>query len=115
MTRMTAAAGRKITVLRGDGVTLAEAGDEFLSTNRVANPNTHRAYASAIDRTIAEVGGGTRRLAEVTDEQIGDALAALWGGCKPATWLRHRRLHLRLVRHSRRPRGHRRDVQRDRL
>ena len=64
---MTAAAGRKITALRGDGVTLAEAADEFLSTHRVANPNTHRAYASVIDRTIAEIGGGARRLADVTD------------------------------------------------
>jgi hypothetical protein len=40
---VTAAADRKITVLRGSGVTFAEAADEFLSTHRVANPNTHRA------------------------------------------------------------------------
>ena len=62
---MTAAAGRKITVLRGDGVTLADAADEFLSTHLVASPNTHRAYASAIDRTITAAGVGTRRLADV--------------------------------------------------
>jgi hypothetical protein len=67
---MTATAGRKITALRGDGITLAEAADEFLSTHRVANPNTHRAYASAIDRTIAEIGGGARRLADVADSEI---------------------------------------------
>lgn len=87
---MTAAAERKITALRGDGVTLAEAADEFLSTHRVANPNTHRAYASVIDRTIAEIGGGARRLADVTDTEIGDALATLWGASKPATWNRNR-------------------------
>jgi integrase len=87
---VSAAAERKITALRGDGVTLAEAADEFLSTNRVANPNTHRAYASAIDRTIEQAGGGARRLADVTDTEIGDALAALWGASQPATWNRNR-------------------------
>jgi integrase len=87
---MTAAAGRKVTALRGGDVTLADASDEFLSTHRVTNPNTHRAYASAIDRTIAAVGGGTRRLADVSDEEIGDALTGLWGGCAPATWNRNR-------------------------
>jgi hypothetical protein len=56
-----AAAGRKVTALRGGGVALADAADEFLSTHRVANPNTHRTYASAIDRTIAAVGGPARR------------------------------------------------------
>ena len=34
-------------------VNLGDAADEFLSTHRVANDNTRRAYASAIDRTIA--------------------------------------------------------------
>ncbi|MFD0852375.1 hypothetical protein ACFQ07_09080 [Actinomadura adrarensis] len=51
---------RKIAALRGDGVTLAAAADEFLSTHRVANRNTRRAYASAIDRTIEAVGGCDR-------------------------------------------------------
>ncbi|MEU7004942.1 tyrosine-type recombinase/integrase [Nonomuraea sp. NPDC046570] len=60
------------------------------STHQVANPNTHRAYASAIDRTIAEIGGGARRLADVSDTEIGDALATLWGASKPATWNRNR-------------------------
>ncbi|GLY76067.1 hypothetical protein [Actinoallomurus iriomotensis] len=87
---MTTAADRKVTALRGGGVTLADAADEFLSTHRVANLNTHRAYASAVDRTIAAVGGGARRLADVADSEIGDALVALWGGCAPATWNRNR-------------------------
>jgi len=87
---VSAAAERNLTALRGNGVTLADAADEFLGTHRVANPNTHRAYASAIDRTIAAVGGGTRRLADVADTEIGDALTALWGGCAPATWNRNR-------------------------
>jgi integrase len=87
---MTPASERKITPLHGDGITLAEASDEYLSTPRVANPNTHRAYASAIDRTITELGGGSRRLADITDEEIGDALTTLWGDCAPATWNRNR-------------------------
>ncbi|GAA0937794.1 hypothetical protein [Nonomuraea longicatena] len=58
---MSTAAERKITELRGDGVTLTAASEEYLSTARVANPNTHRAHASAIDHTIAQLGGGTRR------------------------------------------------------
>ncbi|MFG2088517.1 tyrosine-type recombinase/integrase [Spirillospora sp. NPDC048824] len=80
----------KITALRGSDITLASAADEFLGTHRVANPNTHRAYASAIDRTIATVGGRDRLLADVTDTEIGDALTTLWGSCAPATWNRNR-------------------------
>ena len=87
---MSAAAERKITALRGDAVTLADAADEFLGTHRVANPNTHRAYASAIDRTIAALGGRDRLLADIADTEIGDALVALWGECAPATWNRNR-------------------------
>jgi integrase len=87
---VTAAAERKITALRGNAVTLTAASEEYLSTARVANPNTHRAYASAIDRTITALGGGDRRLTDVTDEQIGDALITLWGERKPATWNRNR-------------------------
>ncbi|ROO86388.1 site-specific recombinase XerD [Actinocorallia herbida] len=84
------AAGAKATALRGGVVTLADASDEFLSTHRVANDNTRRAYASAIDRTIGAVGGRDRLLADVTDTEIGEALTALWGGCAPATWNRNR-------------------------
>lgn len=56
---------------------------------RTANPNTHRAYASAIDRTI-DVLGRDRPLADVTDAEIGAALTELWGRCAPATWNRNR-------------------------
>ncbi|MEV3986914.1 tyrosine-type recombinase/integrase [Nonomuraea sp. NPDC049758] len=84
------AAEAKVTALRGAAVTLADAADEFLSTHRLANPNTHRAYASAIDRTIAAVGGRDRLLADVADAEISEALTALWGGCAPATWNRNR-------------------------
>ncbi|MFI6180347.1 tyrosine-type recombinase/integrase [Nonomuraea sp. NPDC051191] len=84
------AAAAKVTAIRDAGVTLADAADEFLATHRVANPNTYRAYASAVDRTVATVGGRDRLLANVADAEIGDALTFLWGGCAPATWNRNR-------------------------
>jgi integrase len=86
---VNAAPGRTVSLLRGDGVDLPAAAEQFLSTNRVGNPNTHRAYASAIDRTVALLGGG-RLLAEVADDEVGAALTQLWGGGAPATWNRNR-------------------------
>ncbi|MGW4472490.1 hypothetical protein ACWENQ_22715 [Nonomuraea sp. NPDC004354] len=82
-------AASKVTALHGGGVSLAAAADAFLTTSRTANPNTHRAYASAIDRTIARLGRD-RPLADVADAEIGAALAELWGRCAPATWNRNR-------------------------
>ncbi|WP_406314658.1 tyrosine-type recombinase/integrase [Streptosporangium sp. NBC_01639] len=78
-------AAPKVAALRGGHVTLAAAADAFLATARTANPNTHRAYASAIDRL-----GRDRPLAEVTDAEIGTVLADLWGTSAPATWNRNR-------------------------
>nr|SBO96688.1 Mobile element protein [Nonomuraea gerenzanensis] len=46
-------AAPKISALRGGHITLAAAADAFLATPPTANPNTHRAYASAIDRVTA--------------------------------------------------------------
>jgi len=82
--------GAKVTAIRGAAINLGDAADEFLGTHRVANDNTRRAYASAIDRTITAAGGRDRLLADVADSDIGDALTALWGGCAPATWNRNR-------------------------
>ncbi|MEV0590407.1 tyrosine-type recombinase/integrase [Nonomuraea cavernae] len=79
----------KIAALRGGHVTLAAAADAFLATPRTANPNTHRAYASAVDRVIDRLGR-ERPLAEVTDAEIGQALTELWGTSAPATWNRNR-------------------------
>lgn len=88
--RRTVTAAARVTAIRGAAVTLADAADAFLGTHRVANPNTHRAYASAIDRIIDRAGGRGRLLADVADSEIGDCLTALWGGCAPATWNRNR-------------------------
>ncbi|MGW4667196.1 tyrosine-type recombinase/integrase, partial [Streptosporangium sandarakinum] len=73
----------KVTALRGGGVSLAAAADAFLATPCTANSNTHRAYASAIDR-VAALLGRDRSLADVTDAEIGAALTELWGRCAPA-------------------------------
>ncbi|WP_344921676.1 site-specific integrase [Streptosporangium oxazolinicum] len=82
-------AAPKVAALRGGNVTLAAAADAFLAIPRTANPNTHRAYASAIDRTIDRLGRD-RPLAEVADTEIGAALGELWGASAPATWNRNR-------------------------
>ncbi|MFI6180417.1 hypothetical protein ACIA8R_33085 [Nonomuraea sp. NPDC051191] len=79
----------KVSALRGGHVTLAAAAATFLATQRTANPNTNRACSSAIDRVIDRLGRD-RPLAEVTDAEIGTALAELWGASAPATWNRNR-------------------------
>ncbi|MEU8252348.1 hypothetical protein [Nonomuraea sp. NPDC048916] len=65
-------AAPKVAALRGKDVSLAAAADAFLATPRTANLNTHRAYTSAIDRTIALLGRD-RPLADVADAEIGAA------------------------------------------
>jgi hypothetical protein len=79
----------KVTALRGELVTLQAAAAAFLSSPRMSNPNTRRAYAGAIDRVMAELGPGAL-LAEVADEQIGNVLQEAWGGAAPSTWNRNR-------------------------
>ncbi|MFC4117921.1 hypothetical protein [Nonomuraea zeae] len=61
----------------------------WLSASRMANATTHRAYASAVDRTIDRLGRD-RPLTGVTDAEIGTALADLWATSAPATWIRNR-------------------------
>ncbi|MEV6868525.1 site-specific integrase [Streptosporangium subroseum] len=82
-------AAPKISALRGGHITLAAAADAFLATPRTANPNTHRAYASAIDR-VTTLLGRDRPLAEVADTEIGTALTELWVASAPVTWNRNR-------------------------
>jgi hypothetical protein len=69
-------AARKVSPLRGDGVDLAAAAeDAFLSTARVANPNTPRAYAGAIDRTVALLGPGRSTTGGPAGDQRGTLVA----------------------------------------
>jgi len=51
-----------------------QAADAFLSSPRVASPNTRRAYAGVLDRLAAELGPG-RQLAAVPGDEIAAALA----------------------------------------
>ncbi len=72
------------------GPTVRGAIDGFLDSPDVrANPNTLRAYTSVLDRVGEEIDA-RRRLAEVSDDEIADALTGPWGGAKPATWNRNR-------------------------
>jgi hypothetical protein len=63
--------------MRGELPTLHSAADAFLSSKRVDNDNTRRAYASVIDLTTEQLGPA-RRLASVTDGEIGDVTST---GC----------------------------------
>lgn len=57
------------TAAVGGGIDLAAAADAFCSTARLANPNTHRAYAGTIDRTVALLGAN-RPLADISDDEV---------------------------------------------
>jgi integrase len=63
--------------------------DAFLSSPRVANPNTRRAYAGALDRVLDELGPAAD-LVELSGEQLAEAMERLWGHRAPATWNRNR-------------------------
>jgi len=52
---------RQVTAIRSGAVTVADAVGAFLASPRTASPNTHRAYASVLDRLGAELGPGRRR------------------------------------------------------
>ncbi|MEU6718045.1 site-specific integrase [Nonomuraea sp. NPDC046802] len=67
----------------GQGLTVRAAADAFLDT--VANPNTVRAYAAGVGKTALRLGE-QRPLAAVADDEIGEALEALWGGAAVNTW-----------------------------
>lgn len=69
--------------------TIRTAVDRFLSSPRCQNPNTHRAYASVLDR-VAEQLGADRQLASVSGDRLAEVLEELWGAAMPATWNRNR-------------------------
>ncbi|GAA3820797.1 hypothetical protein GCM10022226_46430 [Sphaerisporangium flaviroseum] len=57
-------------------LTVRGAADAFLDA--LGNPNTVRNYAIGVGKTAELVGEG-RPLGQVADDEIGDALEALWG------------------------------------
>ncbi|MEV6140665.1 site-specific integrase [Nocardia sp. NPDC051990] len=87
---MTNLQPRRCPTPQTGGPTVRAAIDAFLDTPKIkSNANTLRAYTNALDRTAEAIGPG-RKLADVDDTEIGDALTELWGQTKPATWNRNR-------------------------
>ncbi|GAA4973907.1 site-specific integrase [Yinghuangia aomiensis] len=65
------------------GPTVRAAADAFLDAQ--PNPNTARAYATAVGK-VAENLGEARPLASVADDEVGQALELRWGGAAVNTW-----------------------------
>lgn len=63
--------------------------DAFLSSPRLANLNTRRAYAVVLDRVLADLDSD-RALVEVSGDDLAEILETTWGGASPATWNRNR-------------------------
>ncbi len=87
---MTKLKPRRRETSTAGGPTVRAAIDAFLGSAKVkGNANTLRAYTNVLDR-VAEVVGPGRELAGVGEDEVGGALAELWGEAKPATWNRNR-------------------------
>jgi integrase len=74
---------------RGAAITLQAAADAFLSSPECENANTRRAYAGVIDK-VANRLGASRRLADISDDDIGAVLEGEWGTAQGSTWNRNR-------------------------
>lgn len=76
---------------RGAGApTVAGAVEKFLVSPTVtSSANTRRAYTGTLEKVSAQLGAD-RPLAEVTGQQVADALTALWGEAAESTWNRNR-------------------------
>ncbi len=72
-----------------DGTSVGVAVDAFLSSPRLANPNTARAYAAVLDRVLADLGSD-RALVEVSGDELAEVVERAWGKAAPATWNRNR-------------------------
>jgi site-specific recombinase XerD len=71
-------------------VMVGEAIEQFLASPRCnESANTYRAYASALHR-LGDRLDPERHLAEVDDDEIGEAITALWGSSAPTTFNRNR-------------------------
>lgn len=70
-------------------VSVRAAIDRFLSSPRCSNPNTRRAYATALEKWAALIGAH-RELGGVGDIEAADALTELWGSAAPGTWNQRR-------------------------
>ena len=78
--------GGAAPAIAGAGRTLGDAVNAFLSVPRP--DTTARTYAGTLERLAARLGRD-RPVAGVTDDELADAAAELWGGLAPRTWNRH--------------------------
>jgi len=74
---------------RSEMTTVRAAVDAFLSSPRLTNVNTARAYAAVLDRVASDVGTG-QLLAEVSGDDLAEVVERAWGKAAPATWNRNR-------------------------
>lgn len=78
--------GGKATALAGAERALGTAVDAFLAQPRPAT--TARTYTRTLDR-LAQLLGADRPLADLTNEELAEAVTALWGQRSAATWNRN--------------------------
>jgi len=71
-----------------DGVTLAEAAEDFLARDGLT-PATRRSYTQTLDRLTRSLGARTP-LESLTPDRVARAFTTAWPGCAPKTWNRHR-------------------------
>ena len=67
----------------GNAVTVQASADAFLDS--LGNPNTVRSYGIGVGKTVEHLGG-SRLLAAVTGDEVGEALESLWGTAAVGTW-----------------------------
>ncbi len=72
-----------------DSVRIGTVVDAFLSSSRLANSNTARAYAAVLDQVTSDLGSD-RVLGEVSGGELAEAVEHAWGRAAPATWNRNR-------------------------
>jgi len=69
--------------------TIRTAVDGVLSSARCANRNTRRTYGDVLDKVAGQLGA-ERRLADVGQDELAEAMRTLWAQAAPATWNQRR-------------------------
>jgi integrase len=63
--------------------------DGVLSSARCANRNTRRTYGDVLDKLAGQLGA-ERRLADVGQDELAEAMQTLWAQAVPSTWNQRR-------------------------
>lgn len=69
--------------------TIRTAVDGVLSSARCANRNTRRSYGDVLDK-LADQLGAERRLADIGQDELAEAMQTLWAPAAPSTWNQRR-------------------------